>query len=601
MVSKEDRKSRKFGVLVLSKIADRAKTLLDEAVTLVVTRIGAEASPSRAEVAAARCVVLACLPALVLVPFILSFFQGVAVALPLGVAIVAGLFLIAIVAALWLARLSGRQPVIRNSLDTSASIDLSLFPGMVFTLDAQARVETVGGRDARDFLPFLRNPLGRPFIDQVHVTDRIAFVRAFDALRQGEDVGRVQLRLARPTGHPEGVKGETGEGQYSDTASDEAADGTLMAVGLDMAVRRDERGGIAGIFVQMLDCREQQQMAQRLVKLDADLQTANEAKSRFLAAVSHELRTPLNAILGFSDILMGDYFGRMEDERHREYVRLIRQSGGHLLSVVNTMLDMCRIEAGRYELLVEPFCISQTIHDCENMLALQAQEKGVKLTSRIGRDVSELTADPRAVRQILINLVGNAIKFTQPGGVVTVDAARFGKDLVISVSDTGIGIAQDRILLLGQPFVQVDSDYNRKFDGVGLGLSLVKGLVALHGGTFLLTSRVGEGTVVSITLPIDGSGIARVQSTGESRQIEFPPRLPVSDRQPAREKLDGPMGENLADDRMGLAQSLRQHQMDEVSFEEGAEQTHERQGSGQPGQRMGQQKDVNDDAKAKIA
>ncbi|MCF1460070.1 HAMP domain-containing histidine kinase [Agrobacterium vitis] len=599
MVSKEDRKSRKFGVLVLSKIADRAKTLLDEAVTLVVTRIGAEASPSRAEVAAARCVVLACLPALVLVPLTLSFFQGVAVALPLGVAIVAGLFLIAVVAALWLARLSSRQPAIRHSLDTSASIDLSLFPGMVFTLDAQARVETVGGRDARDFLPFLRNPLGRPFIDQVHVTDRIAFVRAFDALRQGEDIGRVKLRLARPTNaHSEGSNGENLHGEIT---SDEAADGTLMAVGLDMAVRRDERGGIAGIFVQMLDCREQQQMAQRLVKLDADLQTANEAKSRFLAAVSHELRTPLNAILGFSDILMGDYFGRMEDERHREYVRLIRQSGGHLLSVVNTMLDMCRIEAGRYELLVEPFSLSQAIHDCENMLALQAQEKGVKLTSRIGRDVSELTADPRAVRQILINLVGNAIKFTEPGGVVTVDAARFGKDLVISVSDTGIGIAQDRILLLGQPFVQVDSDYNRKFDGVGLGLSLVKGLVALHGGTFLLTSREGEGTVVSITLPIDGSGIARVQSTGESRQIEFPPRLPVSERQPGRERLDGSKSEILASDRAGLAQSSRQHQMDEVCFEEGAGQTHEQQGSGQPGQRMGQQKDLNDDAKAKIA
>lgn len=360
-------------MLVLSKIADRAKTLLDEAVTLVVTRIGAEASPSRAEVAAARCVVLACLPALVLVPLTLSFFQGVAVALPLGVAIVAGLFLIAVVAALWLARLSSRQPAIRQSLDTSASIDLSLFPGMVFTLDAQARVETVGGRDARDFLPFLRNPLGRPFIDQVHVTDRIAFVRAFDALRQGEDIGRVKLRLARPTNaHSEGSNGEN---LLGDTTSDEAADGTLMAVGLDMAVRRDERGGIAGIFVQMLDYREQQQMAQRLVKLDADLQTANEAKSRFLAAVSHELRTPLNAILGFSDILMGDYFGRMEDERHREYVRLIRQSGGHLLSVVNTMLDMCRIEAGRYELLVEPFSLSQAIHDCENMLALQAQER----------------------------------------------------------------------------------------------------------------------------------------------------------------------------------------------------------------------------------
>jgi two-component system, cell cycle sensor histidine kinase DivJ len=513
LANKEDRFVRKFRVQVLSKIMDWAQSFVDEAVTVKVARIVVNAEPSRAEVAAARRVILTCLPALVLLPLGLCFLQGAALALPLGFAIVVAIFLVAILACLW----RGRQPGLDNQDDDRRSaflaarpdpIDLSLFPGIALVLDGQACVTQLGGRDVDLFLPVLRDPQGRNFIDQVHVTDRIAFVRAFDALRQGEDRMRLSMRLGRP--------------QADDTV------GTLMAVSLDMAVSRDANGHLAHVFVQVLDCTREQDMAEQLVRLEADLQNAHEMKSRFLAAASHELRTPLNAILGFSDILMGDYFGRMEDERHREYVRLIRQSGGHLLSVVNSMLDMCRIEAGRYELLVEPFTLAETIHDCEKMLALQAREKGVRLTSRIGRNVGELHADPRAVRQILINLVGNAIKFTEAGGVITVDAARSDQNLLISVSDTGIGIEQDKIRTLGEPFVQVQSDYNRQYDGVGLGLSLVKGLVALHGGEFKISSRHGEGTVVEISLPMDGSGVSRIEATGESQHIEFPPRLQAS-------------------------------------------------------------------------
>jgi two-component system, cell cycle sensor histidine kinase DivJ len=499
---------RKFRVQVLRKITDWTQSLLDDAVTFVVGRVVMGAEPSRAEVAAARGVIMTCLPALVLLPLGLSFLQGAAVALPLGFAIVISTFLVAILASLWIVRQSIPQNRESPKAPTPPAIDLSLFPGLVFVLDAQASVEKLGGRDAEAFMPFLRSPQGRAFVDQVHVTDRIAFARAFDALRQGEDRIRVRLRLGRP--------------QVEDVV------GALMAVSLDMAVSRDHLGNLTSVFVQALDCSCEQDMADQLARLELDLQKAHEIKSRFLAAASHELRTPLNAILGFSDILMGDYLGRMEDERHREYVRLIRQSGGHLLSVVNSMLDMSRIEAGRYELLVEPFTVSETIFDCEKMLALQAREKGVALTSRIARNVGEVHADPRAVRQILINLVGNAIKFTETGGVITVDAARSDQNLVLSVSDTGIGIDQDKIRTLGQPFVQVQSDYNRQYDGVGLGLSLVKGLVALHGGEFTISSRAGEGTVVQISLPIDGSGVSRIEATGESQQIEFPPRLQAS-------------------------------------------------------------------------
>ncbi|THF47586.1 sensor histidine kinase [Allorhizobium terrae] len=504
---------RKFRVQVLSKITDWAETFVDEAVTRKVARIVVSAEPSHAEIVATRRVIMTCLPALVLLPLGLSFLQGAAVALPLGFAIVFAIFLVALLASLRMVRPSP----LNNQEETPhtpapAMVDLGLFPGLALELDGQACVLRMGGRDVESFLPALRDPLGRTFIDQVHVTDRIAFVRAFDSLRQGDDRMRLSLRLGRP---------------QADDMSDDVP-GTLMAVSLDMAGSRDADGRLASVLVQVLDCTHEQDMAEQLVRLEADLQNAHEMKSRFLAAASHELRTPLNAILGFSDILMGDYFGRMEDERHREYVRLIRQSGGHLLSVVNSMLDMCRIEAGRYELLVEPFTLSETIHDCEKMLALQAREKGVRLTSRIGRNVGELHADPRAVRQILINLVGNAIKFTEAGGVITVDAARSEQNLLISVSDTGIGIEEDKIRTLGEPFVQVQSDYNRQYDGVGLGLSLVKGLVALHGGEFKISSRHGEGTLVEISLPIDGSGVSRIEATGESQHIEFPPRLQAS-------------------------------------------------------------------------
>ncbi|HVK91842.1 MAG TPA: ATP-binding protein, partial [Mycoplana sp.] len=154
-------------------------------------------------------------------------------------------------------------------------------------------------------------------------------------------------------------------------------------------------------------------------------------------------------------------------------------------------------------------------------------QKGVQLTSRVPHDVGEAIADQRALQQILINLVGNAVKFTDRGGIVTIDAARAGRDLVLSVSDTGIGIPAEQLDLIGRPFVQVQNQYTRKYEGTGLGLSLVKGLVTLHGGTIAIRSNPGEGTQITVTIPADGSGAAR---PGEGRAAgafaeEFPPRL----------------------------------------------------------------------------
>lgn len=211
------------------------------------------------------------------------------------------------------------------------------------------------------------------------------------------------------------------------------------------------------------------------------------------------------------------------------------------------MLDMSRIEAGRYELVTEPFLVEEVIETCRAMLDLTARDKGVTLTARTARGLGEAVADRRAVQQILINLAGNAIKFTGKGGVVSLDATVRGADLVISVSDTGIGIAEDKLALLGQPFMQVQNDYNRSYEGTGLGLSLVKGLVALHGGRFEIASKPGEGTLVTITLPVDGSGVmdaatedaagGMTETVGDAaagadtaartgyERVEFPPRL----------------------------------------------------------------------------
>ncbi len=310
---------------------------------------------------------------------------------------------------------------------------------------------------------------------------------------------------------------------------------------VEMTALAGPDGALAAVVAQSRDISEEAKLKSENARKASEAETANDAKTRFLAAVSHELRTPLNAILGFSDILAGEYFGRLENDRQREYVALIHQSGSHLLSVVNTMLDVSKIEAGRYELLTEPFIVADSVRACEQMLGLQARDKGIKLTSRVPRAIGEAVADQRAIQQILINLVGNAIKFTDRGGIVTIDAAREGRDLILTVSDTGIGIPADKLELIGQPFMQVQNEYTRKYEGTGLGLSLVKGLVALHGGSFAIASRPGEGTVITVRVPADGSGVALegdLAATTAST-VDFPPRLAADLKTVYEPSLDG--------------------------------------------------------------
>ncbi|TCL76122.1 HAMP domain-containing sensor histidine kinase [Rhizobium sp. BK251] len=500
---------------VLSDIGNRAIALVDRAAGSWLAGTGGSEHVRAEELRILRRLVLLSSAALFAVPAALSAITSPAVALPAGAAVVCAGFLFSAVGSIALSR-QKVQPALPAQPVEDAFLSAS---GLVLFLDPQGNVTTVGGRDQGEFLSWMRSPRGRGFIEQVHVSDRILFLQAVDMLRQGRPGLTVDLRLERPAG---------------------AQDMRQFAhVRIDMIARRDADGELGAVVAQLRDISHEHQLRAEAVRRTTEAEQANDAKSRFLAAVSHELRTPLNAILGFSDILGGEYFGRLENDRQREYVQLIRQSGAHLLSVVNTMLDVSKIEAGRYELVLEPFSIADSVRACEAMLGLQAKEKGVTLTTRIQRGLTEIVADQRAVQQVLINLVGNAVKFTEKGGVVSIDASACDGILTLSVSDTGIGIETDKLAMLGQPFVQVQNDYTRRYEGTGLGLSLVKGLVALHGGSFAIASVPGEGTVITISVPADGSGAVPVEEGAVWKEaVEFPPRLKAP-AEPVAERKEG--------------------------------------------------------------
>ena len=229
---------------------------------------------------------------------------------------------------------------------------------------------------------------------------------------------------------------------------------------------------------------------------------ANLAKSHFLATMSHELRTPLNAILGFSEVMKGEVFGPHANPAYRDYANDIHSSGHHLLTLINEILDLSRIEAGRYDLREEALSISHVIDDAKHMLAMRTKAKNQTVQTKIEANLPRIWADERATRQIVLNILSNAIKFTPPGGEIRIKAGwTAGSGQYISIKDTGPGIPEDEIPLVLSSFGRGSLAIKTAEQGSGLGLPIVKGLIDLHGGTFTLKSKPREGTEVIVTFP----------------------------------------------------------------------------------------------------
>jgi two-component system cell cycle sensor histidine kinase PleC len=231
---------------------------------------------------------------------------------------------------------------------------------------------------------------------------------------------------------------------------------------------------------------------------------ANKAKSKFLANMSHELRTPLNAIIGFSEIMESGMFGPLGADKYEEYCTDIRASGLYLLEVINDILDMSKIEAGRLRINWGEVELGSILQDSMRVVSGRAQSKSVEINSHISPDI-RFQGDQRAVKQILLNLLTNAVKFTPEGGRVTVRGCASHASLFIAIKDTGIGIPAEALAKLGRPFEQVEGQLTKTHQGSGLGLAIAKSLVELHGGTMRMRSTLGVGTIVVVRMPLQRS------------------------------------------------------------------------------------------------
>tara|TARA_R110002096_G_scaffold144740_1_gene301907 strand:- start:240 stop:1790 length:1551 start_codon:yes stop_codon:yes gene_type:complete len=251
------------------------------------------------------------------------------------------------------------------------------------------------------------------------------------------------------------------------------------------------------------------EVRKRTKELDGALQkalAANQSKSEFLANMSHELRTPLNAIIGFSEMIFGKYFGAVGSPKYTEYAKLIHESGQHLLNIINDILDLAKIEAGKTQLDEEVCDLGELAKGSVSMMRIPSETKGISIKLSVPENLPRLKVDPRIVKQILLNMLSNAVKFTPAGGMVDVRMGRTEKnELWLEVEDTGCGMNDDEIALAFEPFGQIQKAFVRSHDGCGLGIPLIDRLVKLHQGSFKLTSEVNVGTNAKITFPASRS------------------------------------------------------------------------------------------------
>jgi two-component system cell cycle sensor histidine kinase PleC len=333
----------------------------------------------------------------------------------------------------------------------------------------------------------------------------------------------------RPEEGARSFEAQINDGRWLQISERRTKDGGFVSVGTDITtIKRHEEKLIDGerrlmgtIADLRLSRQKLEQQAREMVELAGKYseekdraEAANRAKSEFLANISHELRTPLNAIIGFSEIMQSGLFGPLGSAKYTEYCQDIHESGNFLLNVINDVLDMARIEAGRMMLDMEPLCLDAIIDDALRIMAPEADTRKVTIEADLERGL-ELQADRRAVKQMVLNLVSNAVKFTPENGRIHIRGRRIGSSMTLTFEDNGIGIPKEALKKLGRPFEQVQNQFTKSHKGSGLGLAITRSLAEMHGGAMRIRSQEGKGTIVSIRLPISANEPA-VPPTGAS-------------------------------------------------------------------------------------
>ena len=342
------------------------------------------------------------------------------------------------------------------------------------------------------------------FPDMVHPEDREDVRRRLHEAAAGTAAFETEFRIVRPDGTTRTVHGiarrevdENGNVVYVHGAF---VDITEYKKQLEAAAR-----GVAGPEAATRGVAEPEASARRVAEAEAarvSAESASRAKSDSLAVLSHELRTPLNSILGFAGIIEAQTFGPAGSERYVDYARDIRKSGEHILGVINDILDLSRIESGRMELNEEPVNLLVVMSDAANLFLEKASDQGVTMKTALPRDLPLLKADPRLIRQMLINLISNALRYTRRGGWIELTADRNKQGgITLAVADTGVGIVPEDVSRILKPYQTSGKPIGTSARGTGLGLPLVKSLIELHGGTFRLESTPSSGTVVSLCFP----------------------------------------------------------------------------------------------------
>ena len=316
-----------------------------------------------------------------------------------------------------------------------------------------------------------------------------------DAMVHREDIARVNQAFQRAI---------IAENDYDMEFRIKRPDDEIRYIRCEGRCSFDNQGEVIALYGIMQDMTERMLYESDLRKAKEQAEHAYASRTQFLANMSHELRTPLNAIIGFSEMVERQLLGPIGTEKYLEYISGIRESGEHLLDLISDILDMSKIEAGKYELALEEISVAKVLQLSMHMMEGRAHESGVKMSfeQSFSEDLKIVT-DRRAVLQIMLNLLSNAVKFTPEGGNITISALERDNYLSVKVIDTGIGIPAHKLASVTKPFEQVSSSYARDHEGSGLGLAISKELAEMQGGTLFIESTVGEGTTITLRLPYD--------------------------------------------------------------------------------------------------